>query len=423
MGNVVFTSVGTGGDIYPMLRIGERLRSRGHDVTLLTHAPYAGLAREAGLDFAALDTAEEHAASIDDGPLVNTPQGVPEFFRRHYFPTVRRDYELIRERSRARDTVVVVRDLFDVGARLAAETLGVPVAWMFVSPSQLMNTRLRRELFEKVLSGDVNRLREGLGLRPVRDWPAWLAYSGASLALWADWFAPPDPSWPASVTPVGFVLDNAGEKGEIPQEIRSEVESGERLALITGGTGTFAGTLFFEACVEACRRSGRRAILVTPHDELVPADLPASIRRYRRLPLGKLMPLMDVVLHHGGRGTLGCALASGIAQVILSWGADRPENALRAEAAGVAKSLPRASWRAEAVADAMESVSTPQVRNRCREIARRFAETDAPATASRVIEDALASAVLPPFRPEDIPPAASEERRELLALLLRKQRH
>ena len=225
------------------------------------------------------------------------------------------------------------------------------------------------------------------------------------------------------MTPVGFVLDNAGEKGEIPEEIRSDVESGERLALITGGTGTFAGALFYEACVEGCRRSGRRAILVTPHDELVPADLPASIRRYRRLPLGKLMPLMDVVLHHGGRGTLSCALASGIAQVILSWGADRPENALRAEAAGVAKSLPRASWRAEAVADAMESVSTPQVRNRCREIARRFAETDAPATASRVIEDALASAVLPPFRPEDIPPAASEERRELLALLLRKQRH
>ena len=178
MGNVVFTSVGTGGDIYPMLRIGERLRSRGHDVTLLTHAPYAGLAREAGLDFAALDTAEEHAASIGDGPLVNTPQGVPEFFRRHYFPTVRREHELIRERFRARDTVVVARDLFDVGARLAAETLGVPVVWMFVSPSQLMNTRLRRELFEKVLSGDVNRLREGLGLRPVRDWPAWLAYRG-----------------------------------------------------------------------------------------------------------------------------------------------------------------------------------------------------------------------------------------------------
>jgi UDP:flavonoid glycosyltransferase YjiC (YdhE family) len=141
---------------------------------------------------------------------------------------------------------------------------------------------------------------------------------------------------------------------------------------------------------------------------------------------------MDVVLHHGGRGTLSCALASGIAQVILSWGADRPENALRAEAAGVAKSLPRASWRAEAVADAMESVSTLQVRNRCREIARRLAETDAPAAASRVIEDALvrAAAGVPSIPRaghcdgdgQDIPPDLSGDRRELLALLLRKEK-
>jgi UDP:flavonoid glycosyltransferase YjiC (YdhE family) len=139
------------------------------------------------------------------------------------------------------------------------------------------------------------------------------------------------------------------------------------------------------------------------------------------------MPLMAVVLHHGGRGTLSCALASGIPQVILAWGADRPENARRAEAVGVAKSLPRASWRADAVAEAMASLSTPEVRNRCREIAGRIAATDALAAASTVIEDALAGAGMPSLPPpreargEAVPPAVSEERRELLALLLRKR--
>lgn len=369
------------------------MKTRGHDVALLSHIRYADLAAEAGLDFGAIDDAGQYALSIEDGPLVNSPPGIPEFLRRHYFPRVVQEYDLIRQRCRAKDTILVARDLFDVGARIAAEKLGLPLLWLFVAPSTLMSRDLRRALFAEVLAADVNRLRDEIGLPPVADWNAWLSYPGRHPGIWPDWFAPPDPAWAAEVVPVGFVLDNEGETEDLPREIRSAVDAGERPILITGGTGTFTGAGFYEASVNACRQLSRRAILVTPHDQLIPSRLPESIRRYTHLPLGKLMPFVEAVFHHGGRGTMSCALASATPQVVLAWGADRPGNAIRVEELRVGKYLPRPAWKADTVAKALESLAgSSAVRERCREIAARIAGTDSLTAACLVIEDALGRA-------------------------------
>ncbi|HYK42783.1 MAG TPA: glycosyltransferase, partial [Thermoanaerobaculia bacterium] len=193
---VLFTTVGTAGDVLPLLRIGRRLVERGHEVSLLTHFGFRTLTEEAGLEFAAIDDAEQHARSLEDGPLVNTPRGIVEFMRRHYMPRVIGEYERIRERCRP-DTVVVARDLFDLGARLAAEKLGIPVLWIFISPSQLEGGDLRLALFSEALAADVQSLRGSLGLRPVSDWAAWLTYPGRNAAIWPAWFAAPDSAWAA----------------------------------------------------------------------------------------------------------------------------------------------------------------------------------------------------------------------------------
>ena len=370
-----------------MLRVGAGLRARGHAVSLLSHVSFRRMTEEAGLQFAALDDEARHARSVEDGPLVNTPPGIVEFIRRHYLPLVAGEYERIRERCGAADTIVVARDLFDVGARIAAEKLGVPVVWAFVAPSQLENRGLRRELFARVLAADVDRVRGELALPPVRDWDAWLAYPGRHVGLWPDWFGPPDPAWPADVVPAGFILDNEGERDDLPEELRSSLDAGERPVLITGGSGTFAGAAFYAAAVEACRRARRSAVLVTPYDELVPSPLPDSIHRSSHLPLGRLMPRVEAVIHHGGRGTMSAALAAAAPQVVLASGADRPGNAMRLEELGVGRYLRRPAWNGTAVAEALEALSgSAQVRERCREIASRISGTVSVRTACEVIE-------------------------------------
>ena len=108
------------------------------------------------------------------------------------------------------------------------------------------------------------------------------------------------------------------------------------------------------------------------------------------LPLGKVMPHMDAVLHHGGRGTMSCALASGTPQVVLASGADRQDNATRLERLGVAAYVPLPAWNAKAVAEAIVRLTgSPVVRQRCQELAGRISGTDSLTAACQVIEQAL----------------------------------
>ncbi|RAJ58995.1 UDP:flavonoid glycosyltransferase YjiC (YdhE family) [Streptomyces sp. Amel2xB2] len=55
--------------------------------------------------------------------------------------------------------------------------------------------------------------------------------------------------------------------------------------------------------------------------------LPDNVRTVPWTPLGALLAASDAVVHHGGAGTTLTALDSGLPQVVLGEGADRPANA------------------------------------------------------------------------------------------------
>src|SRR5215470_2576358 len=182
--NVLLISLGSAGDVLPFLRLGRRLKERGHTVTLLSHGHYEGKARLWGVDFVPLDTSSEYKQFVEDQPLLNTPWGTSEFLRRHLLPKVPLQYELIARQFSPRNTVLITRDLFDTAARFISEKLSIPTLWVFIAPSQLTTWKLRVELFAHVLAQDINLLRTTLGLSPVSDWHAWLQYPRTSIALW-----------------------------------------------------------------------------------------------------------------------------------------------------------------------------------------------------------------------------------------------
>ena len=387
MADIILTTLGSAGDVFPFLHIGSRLKARGHHVTLLSHCHYRSLAENAGLEFDALDSPKEYSRFLADEPLLNTPPGVAEFLRRHSLPKVLAEYNLIRERCRLNNTVLVSRDLFDTAARIAAEKLQIRLLHVFFAPSQVATWKIRVELFIHAFAADINQFRARLYLLPVSDWYSWLSYSDCSIALWPDWFAAPNSTWPSGLLPVGFMADSEPEEAELSEEVQSIISAGTPPVLITGGTGMYLGSEFYTAAAEACRLLDRRAILVTPFEEQVPKCLPDSVRRFRYLPFSKLMPQLEAIIHHGGRGTLSCAAAAGIPQVILAMGADRPDNALRLQTLGVASYLPTPGWTPNLVAAALgRLIGSSAVKRRCRELADRLRHCDAVATACDVIE-------------------------------------
>ena len=71
-----------------------------------------------------------------------------------------------------------------------------------------------------------------------------------------------------------------------------------------------------------------------------PIAVPGNAVLVPWLSYSKTMPLCDVVVLHGGHGTLVRALAAGCAVVVCPAAGDMPENAARVDWAGVGVRIP-----------------------------------------------------------------------------------
>lgn len=404
MANIVMLTHWTGGDVYPFIRIGRRLRERGHAVTLITHCAYADAARQAGIEFAALDTPEEWAilvheemprqtALMDD--LRNITQAIEEHRQEdvHFFTyeQMGREYELVKQHCRRPDTVLVARHGSGGAGLLAAEELDLPIISLFIAPAMAIQPLMDEALIGEILLANINDIRAKLDFPPIRSWRAWVNAAHRNIGMWPDWFAAPEPTWEMEITPVGFSLDReqATDTGELPRELQNMLRSGEQAVLITGGTGKIVRSDFYAACVGACRLLGCPAVLATQYRDLVPDDLPDHIKWFRYLPFAQIMPFMGAVIHHGGIGTIGQAMLAGIPQLVLAHGMDRPDNAFRLKHFGGAEALTFMKWKPDLIAKALQSLMTPEVRECCAILGHRLRDDDALARATEVIESAL----------------------------------
>jgi UDP:flavonoid glycosyltransferase YjiC (YdhE family) len=99
------------------------------------------------------------------------------------------------------------------------------------------------------------------------------------------------------------------------------------------------------------------------------------------------MPRCDLVLCHGGHGTLARALVSGCPVVIVPAGGDMGENAARVDRLGLGVRLPRRYGSPRGVRLAVEeALRRRRLRPNARAVARWAAAHDGPATAAAEIE-------------------------------------
>jgi len=388
MATMLLVTRGTHGDLIPLLGIASALKARGHTVIMLTHCAYERVIRRANLEFIALDTANDFERFLEDGPLLNTPQGLSLFFQRHLLPSALLEYRLIQSLCTDPDTVLITRHMSSVAAMLAAEKLHLPLVRVFIAPSQITTFSLLEQLCEYVLSADINRLRAVLDLPPVSNWNAWLHIPQRNIAPWPAWFATPVAGWPTWVSPVGFVIHDAAETGDLPREAQKLLNDNDPPVLITSGTGIFLGKEFYMVAAHACQQANRRALLVTRYERLVPDPLPSGIHRFLYLPFASVMPHMAAVIHHGGTSTLARAISAGIPQLALAAGGDRPDTATHLEHLGVARYVPPPLWQPDYVAATLQNLlSSMVIRQNCQELAHKVSTERPEAMASAAIEE------------------------------------
>jgi UDP:flavonoid glycosyltransferase YjiC (YdhE family) len=118
-----------------------------------------------------------------------------------------------------------------------------------------------------------------------------------------------------------------------------------------------------------------------------PVEVPANARLVEWVSYSRTMPHADIVICHGGHGTMARALACGAAVLAVPVAGDMGENAARLEWSGAGLALPNrflgASTLRLAVRRLLEDRS---YRDRARSISEWSQSHDGPASAAELVE-------------------------------------
>ena len=320
-----------------MLALGEALVARGHEVALQTWRRWQEPTEAAGMVFAAAP--EYQVFPTEEAPL------------QPYAAAVRAATET-RPVVRSFAPDVAVSDILTPAPALAAELEGVPVATLvphlypdlppgfapFSIGARLPRTPLWRVFDPLVARGlergrrEYNECRARLGLGPLPYVHTGISRSLALVATAPQLEYPRD--WPSWVRVVGPLLWEPQSSAVAPPPGSGPV------VLVAPSTSQDRSHVLLRAALAGLAGEPVRVIAIW-NDR--PADLPtpANAVVVPWLSYSRTMPACDLVITHGGHGTLLRALSCGCRVVVSAAGGDMAENAARADWAGVGVRLPR----------------------------------------------------------------------------------
>ena len=381
---VLLGAFGDPGHAFPMLALGSALAARGHEVALQTWRRWETDVEAAGMRFAP----------------------APEY---QVFPTRERPLKPYEAAVRAaRDTQPLVRafapdvavsDVLTPAPALAAELCDVPVATLiphlhpdlprgfppYSIGARLPRTALGRGVWrassQVVRRGleqgrrEYNACRARLGLGPLPWVHTGISRSLAMVASVPHLEYPRDwPSWvrvvgPLMWEPPGVAVDPPPGSGPV--------------VLVAPSTSQDPDQRLLRAALEGLADEPVRIIAIAP--DAAPAPSNAVLVPW--LSYARTMPACDLVITHGGHGTLVRALASGCPVLVVPAAGDMGENAARVDWAGLGVRLPYRYCTPRGVRLAVRRLLAQRdARERVARVARWAAANDGPARAAQEVE-------------------------------------
>jgi len=326
---IVFASLPAFGHLYPMMPLALACADAGHDVVVAAGQPF--------LDRLPIPTVAGVPAGFDlQSSIQETMRRHPGTAGRELALTLFADTtaEFVSETlltvfERARPDLVVYEPL-NVGAGVAADLLEIPAAAFAIGVTHSHIGTLHAETL-----GHHRHRWVRLGRQP-----------------------PPETSLLAKalLDPIPPSLQEPGDTTGVARIPIRPVAFSETIGAVPDWlTGPRArprvyvtlGTVSFGA-VEVLRRAVAEIasldvdVLVAVGPQRDPATLgevAGNVRVERFVAQSEVLPLVDLVVHHGGTGTVLGALAVGLPQLILPQGADQFHNARALTAIGAARAL------------------------------------------------------------------------------------
>jgi UDP:flavonoid glycosyltransferase YjiC (YdhE family) len=243
---------------------------------------------------------------------------------------------------------LLVREMTEFAGCVAAERLGIPHAAVQVGA-------WRPEL-HTLIGPALDHLRDRVGLRP--DLERVMPFRYLLLTPVPARFIDPARPLPATAHPMRYVPFDVGPVGTgcVPGWI--EMLAARPTVYATLGTVNNRTPGLAAAILTALRDEPSNLILTVGSD-VDPADFgeqPSHVRVEQYVPQSVLLPHCDLIVCHGGFGTVLTALDAGLPLVIIPIAADQPDNAHRCADLGVAEVISPEQRTPGAIREAVRTV-------------------------------------------------------------------
>jgi hypothetical protein len=216
------------------------------------------------------------------------------------------------------------------------------------APPWLIRLRLwlRKIILRQVFDAPLNKVRRKLGFAPERDiFRREIEDCTRLLGLWSPAFRGPLDDDPAHARICGFcTFDRSHGQESNPRDVNEFLEqckaAGEAPMVFTLGTSVVHHhNGFYELACRAAESMKRRALLLVGDVKYAPSRLPPGVAAFAYAPYRSVFPAASAIVHHGGVGTTGAALAAGKPTVIIPFANDEFDNARRAKKLGASVTL------------------------------------------------------------------------------------
>jgi UDP:flavonoid glycosyltransferase YjiC (YdhE family) len=406
---ILLATIGSLGDLHPVLGLGIELRGRGHSVTIATSEAYRPAVEATSLSFGAI----RPNLILDPKRiwyLFNRRRGPERLIRDFIMPTAREMFEDLLPLVESADVLVASELIYPAAA--ISEVSGIPWLSLILAPASFLSIydppvippapflhglRHLGPWTHFVLNGlfrlgtwnwftILRRLRRELGLSSGRH-PLFDAKHSpyGSLATFSACFGSPQSDWPRSAIQTGFIFFDGAH--QIPESFHRYLNGGEPPVVFTlGSSAVHVAGDFYNVAFEAIRKLGCRAVFLLG-ENAAPQTSSSDFYFSKYIPFSLVFPKAVAVVHQGGIGTCAQTLLAGCPSLVMPFGFDQLDNAHRMQRLGVARSLSRARLCVNTMVRELGPLLTSaEFKTKALEVSREIARENGARVAAMAIE-------------------------------------
>jgi vancomycin aglycone glucosyltransferase len=386
---VLLSTVGSRGEVQPMLALAHELRALGHACVFCVAPTFTAWVESHGFSCFSMGPDVRPTASKATKRLTRKQAAA-------FVPHMVRDQFRVTPLAAEGCDAIVAGNMLQVAARSIAELRTIPYVYAAFCPATLPNSDhpppiLRRQHMPRWLvcatwktylrhahrrfAEPINEQRRALGLAPIEDYAAHVCTDDP-------WVAADPALGPGKWTQTGaWLLEDAAP---LPRDLEHFLETGEPPIYVGIGSMRSAPGAN-RAFVEAARAAGRRVVLSRGWAELERLDEEEDCILIGDVDHRRLFPRMAAIVHHGGAGTTTAAALSGRPQVIVPHMFDQYYWADRVRTLGIGVRGPISTrLTTDALSRAIRVCMAPNVSERAAAFASRVVTNGARVAAAKI---------------------------------------